>query len=78
MSWNGEIVIDLDSHVVERADRFYDSYIDPGFRAAYQQLCDGVAQQVKAGTATRCSAVARPSSSRSRRDGPSVFATPSA
>ena len=22
MSWNGEIVIDLDSHIVERADRF--------------------------------------------------------
>ena len=26
MSWNGELVIDLDSHIVERADRFY---IDP-------------------------------------------------
>jgi hypothetical protein len=24
MSWNGETVIDLDSHVVERADRLYD------------------------------------------------------
>ena len=29
MSWNDEIVIDLDSHIVERADRFYDDYIDP-------------------------------------------------
>ena len=49
MSWNGEIVIDLDSHVVERADRFYQDYIDPSYREAYQQLCDGVAQQAKAG-----------------------------
>ena len=49
MSWNGEIVIDLDSHIVERADRFYQDYIDPAYREAYQQLCDGVAQQAKAG-----------------------------
>jgi len=49
MSWNGELVIDLDSHVVERADRFYQDYIDPSYRGAYQQLCDGVAQQAKAG-----------------------------
>src|SRR3989442_10171397 len=49
MSWNGEIVIDLDSHVVERADRFYQDYTDPGYGEAYQQLCDGVAQQAKAG-----------------------------
>src|SRR4029453_2871933 len=31
MSWNGETVIDLDSHIVERADRFSDSYIDPAY-----------------------------------------------
>ena len=49
MSWNGEIVIDLDSHIVERADRFYQDYIDPSYREAYQRLCDGVAQQAKAG-----------------------------
>src|SRR5206468_6370630 len=49
MSWNGEIVIDLDSHIVERADRFYQDYIAPAYRGAYQQLCDGVAQQKKAG-----------------------------
>ena len=49
MSWNGEIVIDLDSHVVERADRFYQDYIDPAYREAYRQPCDGVAQQAKAG-----------------------------
>jgi len=34
MSWNGEIVIDLDSHIVERADRFYQDYIDPSYREA--------------------------------------------
>ncbi|PYN14848.1 MAG: hypothetical protein DME05_13855 [Candidatus Rokuibacteriota bacterium] len=36
MSWNDEIVIDLDSHIVERADRFYQDYIDPRYREAYQ------------------------------------------
>jgi len=29
MSWNGHPVIDLDSHIVERADRFYRDYLDP-------------------------------------------------
>src|SRR5262245_1407978 len=47
MSWNGEIVIDLDSHVVERADRFYQDYIDPAYRPPYQQLCDAVARQAQ-------------------------------
>jgi len=42
MSWNGEIVIDLDSHIVERADHFYQNYIDPAYRDAYQHLCDSV------------------------------------
>jgi hypothetical protein len=28
MSWNGELVIDLDSHVVERVDRFYGDYVE--------------------------------------------------
>src|SRR6185436_11878137 len=49
MSWNGETVIDLDSHIVERADRFYDGYIDPAYREHYRTLCDGIAQQAKAG-----------------------------
>ena len=43
---------DLDSHIVERADRFYQDYqdyIDPGSRDACAQLCDAVAQQAKAG-----------------------------
>ena len=49
MSWNGNPVIDLDSHIVERADRFYGDYLDPAYRDAYQQLCDAVAQQAEAG-----------------------------
>src|SRR4029453_13443012 len=49
MSWNGEIVIDLDSHIVERADRFYQDYIDPAYRGAYQHLRDGAAQQAEGG-----------------------------
>ena len=31
MSWNGHPVIDLDSHIVERADRFYGDYMDPAY-----------------------------------------------
>jgi len=53
MSWNGETVIDLDSHIVERADRFYQDYIDPAYRGPYQQLCDAVARQAK--TENACS-----------------------
>ena len=49
MSWNGETVIDLDSHIVERVDRFYDDYIDPAYRDHYRHLCDAVAHQAKAG-----------------------------
>jgi hypothetical protein len=32
MSWNGHPVIDLDAHVVERADRFHRDYQDPAKR----------------------------------------------
>ena len=49
MAFRGDVVIDLDSHIVERADRLYDGYIDPAFRDTYRQLCDGVAAQAKAG-----------------------------
>ena len=49
MSWNGHPVIDLDSHIVERADRFYGDYMDPAYRDAYQQLCDAVTRQAEAG-----------------------------
>jgi len=47
MSWNGETVIDLDSHIVERADRFYRDYIDPAYRTPYEQLCEAVTRQVQ-------------------------------
>src|SRR5262249_38921476 len=49
MSWNGHPVIDLDSHIVERADRFYRDYLDAAYHESYQQLCDAVARQAKAG-----------------------------
>lgn len=51
MSWNGTPVIDLDSHIVERADRFYGDYLDPAYQDAYQQLCDAVKKQADAGNA---------------------------
>ena len=34
MSWNGHPVIDLDAHIVERADRFYRDYLDPAYHDA--------------------------------------------
>jgi len=51
MSWNGHPVIDLDAHIVERADRFYRDYIDPAYQETYQQLCDAVSKQAQAGSA---------------------------
>jgi predicted TIM-barrel fold metal-dependent hydrolase len=51
MSWNGCKVIDMDAHIVERADRLYQDYIDPAYRDAYAQLCDGVTKQAQAGNA---------------------------
>ena len=38
MSWNGTPVIDLDSHIVERVDRFYGDYLDPAYQDAYRHL----------------------------------------
>lgn len=49
MSWNGTPVIDLDAHIVERADRFYRDYLDPAYQDAYQQLCDAIARQAETG-----------------------------
>src|SRR5262249_29593188 len=49
MSWNGHPVIDLDSHIVERADRFYRDYLDPAYHESYQQLCDAVKKQEASG-----------------------------
>ena len=40
MSYKGEIVIDRDSHIVERADGFYQDYTDPAYRPPYQPPCD--------------------------------------
>lgn len=49
MSWNDCRVIDMDAHIVERADRMYQDYIDPAYREAYQELCAGIAKQAEAG-----------------------------
>jgi uncharacterized protein len=49
MSWNGQKVIDLDAHIRERIDRFYQDYIDPAYREPYQHLCEAIAAQAKAG-----------------------------
>ncbi len=51
MSWNGCPVIDLDSHIVERADQFYGAYLDPAYHEAYGQLCAAITQQADAGNA---------------------------
>jgi predicted TIM-barrel fold metal-dependent hydrolase len=49
MSWNGHIVVDMDAHIRERADRFFLDYIDPAYRGPYQLLCEAVARQEKKG-----------------------------
>ena len=49
MGWNGHLVIDMDAHIRERADRFYKDYIDPEYRPQYQLLCDAVARQEEKG-----------------------------
>jgi hypothetical protein len=45
MSWNGHTVIDMDAHIRERADKFFKDYIDPEYRTAFNQLCEGIAAQ---------------------------------
>lgn len=53
MSWNGQIVIDMDAHVVERADRFYQDYIDPDSRTPTE-----VARRQRAATVSHPTEVA--------------------
>src|SRR6185437_9197719 len=49
MSWNGHLVVDMDAHIRERADRFFLDYIDPAYREPYKLLCEAVAKQEKKG-----------------------------
>jgi predicted TIM-barrel fold metal-dependent hydrolase len=49
MSWNGHLVIDMDSHVYEEADRSYQGYVDPAYRETYERLCTAIARQREAG-----------------------------
>jgi predicted TIM-barrel fold metal-dependent hydrolase len=76
MSWNGTPVIDLDSHTVERADRFYRDHLDPAYQDAYQQLCDAITRQADAGN-TYSLFGSRTSIIEPIEAGPSAAATPS-
>jgi uncharacterized protein len=49
MSWNGHIVVDMDAHIRERADKFFKDYIDPEYRVPFNLLCEAIAQQEKKG-----------------------------
>ncbi len=54
MSLNGHIVVDMDSHIreYEDVDRTYGPYIDPKYRASFEQLSQAVAQRREAGRPT--------------------------
>src|SRR5713226_7034321 len=49
MSWNGNVVVDMDSHVYEEADKSYQGYVDPSFQEPYGRLCEAIARQRAAG-----------------------------
>src|SRR5712691_597776 len=49
MSSNGCPVIDMDCHIMERPERMYQDYIDPGYREPYDRLCQAIAKQAEAG-----------------------------
>lgn len=55
MSWNGHLVVDMDAHIRERADKFFKDYIDPEYRAPSNLLCEAVALQERKATSTRSS-----------------------
>lgn len=54
MSYNGHLVVDMDSHFreYEDVDRTYREYIDPSYRDSYQRLSLAVAQRRDAGETT--------------------------
>lgn len=54
MSVNGHLVIDADSHIREYGDvdRTYRDYIDPEYRASFEQLSRAVAKRREAGRPT--------------------------
>ncbi len=49
MSRNSQLVIDMDAHIRERADRFCKDYIDPAYRGPYRLLCEAIAEQIETG-----------------------------
>jgi hypothetical protein len=54
MSFNGHVVIDMDSHIREYADvdRTYRDYIDPAYRESFERLSLAVARRREAGRPT--------------------------
>ena len=54
MSYNGHLVVDMDSHVreYEDVDRTYRDYIDPEYREAFERLSTAVASRRAAGQPT--------------------------
>ncbi|HEY3118524.1 MAG TPA: amidohydrolase family protein [Chloroflexota bacterium] len=54
MSFNGHVVIDMDSHVreYEDVDRTYREYIDPEYRESFELLSQAVAKRQEAGRPT--------------------------
>jgi uncharacterized protein len=54
MSFNGQIVVDMDSHIreYEDVDRTYGEYIDPDYHEAFQRLSDAVADRRAKGLPT--------------------------
>jgi predicted TIM-barrel fold metal-dependent hydrolase len=54
MSYNGHLVVDMDSHFreYEDVDRTYGDYIDPGYRDSFERLSSAVAKRREAGETT--------------------------
>ena len=58
MAFRGNVVIDMDAHILERADKFFNDHIDPEYRAP--STCSATASPAgEGGHATRCSGAPR-------------------
>src|SRR5262245_32478715 len=49
MSWKDCLVVDMDTHIMERPERMYREYIDPAYCEPYERLCEAIAKQAAAG-----------------------------
>ncbi len=52
MSWNGHLVVDMDSHIMERPERMFRDFVDPEYREPYERLSAAVEKQNAAGLGT--------------------------